>query len=267
MAAHEDELQLLVGDGRTVAFHPEDDFCERLASGPRFVIRYDHRDTGRSVTYPPGAPQYTLRDLAADAVGLLNGFGLATAHLVGMSMGGSIAQLVALDHPDRVASLTLIATSSVSPLQPDPDLPGMSEELLARFAARPMPDWSDRAAVIEFLVDSQRLLSGSRPFDEAAARAALGRVVDRSTAIASSMTNHNVMEGGDRWRDRLGGITTPTLVIHGSEDPVFPQGHGLALAREIPGAQLLLLERTGHELPRTVWDLVIPPLLRHTSGS
>jgi pimeloyl-ACP methyl ester carboxylesterase len=89
----------------------EDDFCERLAAGRRFVIRYHHRDTGRPVSYQPGAPACTLRDLAADAVGLLDAFGVARAHLVGMSVGGAIAQLMALDHPGRVASLTLIATS------------------------------------------------------------------------------------------------------------------------------------------------------------
>ena len=83
----------------------EDGFCERLMAGSRFVIRYDHRDTGRSVSYEPGAAPYSLRDLAEDAVGLLDAFGLESAHLVGVSMGGWIGQLVALDHPDRVASL------------------------------------------------------------------------------------------------------------------------------------------------------------------
>jgi len=261
-----DPAVLLIAGNSASMLSWEDDFCERLGSRLRFVIRYDHRDTGRSVTYAPGAPEYTLQNLAADAVGLLDAFGLARAHLVGMSMGGAIAQLVALDHPDRVASLTLIATSLVSPRQPDTDLPGMSEELLVNFAARPMPDWSDRTAVIEFMVDSQRLLSGSWPFDEAAVRAALGRVVERSNDIASSMTNHNVMDGGERWRERLGSVTAPALVVHGSEDPVFPPSHGIALAKEIPNAQLLTLERTGHELPRAVWDLVIPAILRHTAG-
>ena len=241
-----------------------DDFCTLLASGRRFVIRYDLRDTGRSVTYAPGAPEYTLKDLTLDAVGLLDAFGVASAHLVGMSMGGAIAQLVALDHPDRVASLTLIATSPVSPLQPDPDLPRTSEELLAALAARRLPDWSDQAAVVEFLLDSQRLLSGSHPFDEAGTRAAFRRVVGRSINVASSMTNHNLLQGGDSWRERLGGVSVPTLVVHGSEDPVFPHSHGLALANEIPGAQLLTLERTGHELPSIVWDVVIPAILRHT---
>jgi len=96
----------------------EDGFCERLAVGRRFVIRYDHRDTGRSVSYQRGAPPYALRDLAADAVGLLDAFSLARAYLVGFSMGGAIAQLVTLDHRGRVESLTLIATSPAGPGDP-----------------------------------------------------------------------------------------------------------------------------------------------------
>jgi pimeloyl-ACP methyl ester carboxylesterase len=128
----------------------EDDFCERLADGRRFVVRYDHRDTGRSVSYRPGAPPYTLRDLAADAVGLLDTFGLARAHLVGMSMGGAIAQLVALDHPGRVASLTLIATSPAGP--GDPGLPETPAQTRAKFAAIAEPTWPDRTAVIDYLV-------------------------------------------------------------------------------------------------------------------
>ena len=89
----------------------EDEFCERLAAGPRFVVRYDNRDSGRSVAYEPGEPLYTGSDLVADAVGLLDTLGLARVHLVGISMGGGIAQHVALDHADRVASLTLISTT------------------------------------------------------------------------------------------------------------------------------------------------------------
>src|ERR687887_1422948 len=118
----------------------EDEFCERLAAGSRLVIRYDHRDTGRSISYEPGAPEYTFADLVDDAVGLLDSLGVARAHLVGMSMGGAIAQLAALNHPERVASLTLISTSAGPG---DPDLPGPSDQLRGRFAAPPpAPDWS-----------------------------------------------------------------------------------------------------------------------------
>jgi len=242
----------------------EDDFCERLAAGRRFVIRYDHRDTGRSVSYQPGAPPYTLRDMAADAVGVLDAFGLARAHLAGMSMGGAIAQLVALDHPGRVGSLTLIATSPAGP--DDHGLPATPEVTRARFAAIGEPAWSNRAAVTGYLVQLARVAAGtSRPFDEAAAREVARRAVDRSASIASSVTNHDLVDGGDGWRERLGELRAPALVVHGTDDPVLPYGHGLALAREIPGAHLLPLEQTGHELPRVVWDVVVPVILCHTS--
>jgi pimeloyl-ACP methyl ester carboxylesterase len=242
----------------------EDEFCERLAAGGRFVIRYDHRDTGRSVTYEPGAPGYTGPDLVDDAVGVLDALDVRRAHIVGMSMGGALAQVAALDHPDRVASLTLIATSSGGPQEPD--LPGMPDEAIAKFQALTEPDWSDRGAVIDHLTElSRACASPSREFDESAVRTLLERVVDRTINIASTSKNHHLAEGGSRWRERLGELDVPTLVIHGTEDPVMPLGHGLALAREIPGARLLTLDHTGHELPRPVWDVVVPAILAHTS--
>src|SRR3712207_602173 len=135
---------LLIMGGASSMDWWEDGFCERLMVGSRFVIRYDHRDTGRSVSYELGAVPYSLRDLAEDALGLLDALGLESAHLVGMSMGGWIGQLVALDHPDRVASLTLISTSPTAEPS-DPDLPEMSQELQAFFAQEASePDWSDR---------------------------------------------------------------------------------------------------------------------------
>jgi pimeloyl-ACP methyl ester carboxylesterase len=241
----------------------EEEFCERLAAGPRFVIRYDLRDTGRSVSYEPGAPPYTLRDLADDAAGLLAALGVASAHVVGTSMGGAIAQVLALDHPDRVASLTLLSTS---PSGRDPDLPEMSEETVAEFNAAAAPDWSDRAAVLDYQVHLGRVsASRSRPFDEETFRDVAARAFDRTINMASTMTNHHVMAGGDRWRERLGELDVPTLVIHGTEDPVHPYGHGRALAKEIPGATLLPLEQTGHELPRRAWEQVVPAILEHTS--
>jgi pimeloyl-ACP methyl ester carboxylesterase len=243
----------------------EGEFCERLAAGSRFVIRYDNRDTGRSVTSEPGAPEYSGADLVGDAVGLLDALGLANAHLVGISMGGGIAQVVALDHPDRVASLTLISTSAGPG---DPDLPSMSEELRAHFGSPPPePDWSDRAAVIDYVVEDARPYAGkSRPFDEASWRDLAGRDFDRSVNMASSMTNHVLIEGGPGWRQRLGEIRIPTLVLHGTEDPLFPYEHGAALANEIPGARLVALEQTGHELPRATWDVVVPAILRQSDA-
>jgi pimeloyl-ACP methyl ester carboxylesterase len=196
---------------------------------------------------------------------VLDAFDLVRAHVIGISMGGAIAQLVALDQPARVASLSLISTSPAAPGPDDPDLPGMSDETVAQFAVKE-PDWTDRGAVIDYMVHLARVsASASRPFDEAAFRDLAGRVFDRTTNIESSMRNHNVMEGDARWRDRLGELGAPTLVLHGTEDPVLPYGNALALVREIPDARLLPLEQTGHELPRAVWDVVVPAILEHTS--
>jgi pimeloyl-ACP methyl ester carboxylesterase/SAM-dependent methyltransferase len=247
----------------------EDEFCQRLAAGGRFVIRYDNRDTGRSVTYAAGAPQYTGMDLVADAVGVLDALGIRRAHLVGISMGGALAQRVAIDHPDRVDSLALISTSRALPGDPDtPDLPPMSDELRTYFAAPPpTPDWSDRAAVVDYIVEGERTFAAPEHFDEARTRALAERIVDRTTDMAASMTNHWILDEGERARARLGDVAAPTLVIHGTADPMFPIGHAEALAREIPRAELLPLDGVGHQMPpRAVWPTVIPALLRHTSG-
>src|ERR687892_2568251 len=149
----DDPPVLLVMGLAASMLHWEDEFCERLAAGSRFVVRYDHRDTGRSVAYPPGAPGYTGDDLVADAAGVLDALGVTSAHIVGMSMGGGIAQHLALDYPDRVLSLTMLSTSPGS----GSDLPPMSDELRTYFSAPPPePDWSDREAVIDYLVDDER---------------------------------------------------------------------------------------------------------------
>jgi pimeloyl-ACP methyl ester carboxylesterase len=243
----------------------EDEFCERLAAGPRYVVRYDHRDTGGSTAYPPGAPGYTGADLLADAVGVLDALGLRSAHVVGMSMGGVLAQLMALDHPDRVASLTLVATSPAGP--GERDLPGMDDEAGAAFAALSDPDWSDRAAVLDHVVALARACAGrSRPFDEQHMREVWEHVLDRTTDIEAAMKNHFEAEGGGRWRERLGDLDVPTLVIHGDEDPLFPLAHGEALAREIPGAALLVVEGCGHELPSRDWDVIVAAILRLTEA-
>ena len=143
------------------------EFCRRLAAGGRLVIRYDHRDTGRSVSYPPGAPGYTGPDLVDDAVGLIDVLAGGRAHVIGLSMGGGIAQYLAVEHADRVATLILMSTSPGGPGGPDhPDLPPMADRLRAAFADPAAdPDWTDRDAVVEYLVASERPFHGPDSFD------------------------------------------------------------------------------------------------------
>jgi pimeloyl-ACP methyl ester carboxylesterase len=244
----------------------EEEFCQRLAAGGPFVIRYDHRDTGQSVSYPAGAPGYTGADLAADAVGVLDALGRRSAHLAGISMGGALAQLVALAHPDRVESLVLLSTSPAVPC--GSELPPMSEKLRSYFAAEvPRPDWTERAAVIDYLVGYEQQLEAAGYFDEPHVRALVARIVDRSKDMAASLTNHALAEEGEPARGRLDEITAPALVIHGTADPLFPYGHAEALARAMPRAELLPLEGVGHQMPpRAWWTPVIAAMLRHTAA-
>jgi len=255
----------------------DDGLCQRLAAGPRCVIRYDLRDTGRSTTVDPDAPQYSLRDLVDDAAGLLSALEQPRAHVVGFGVGGWIAQLMGLDHSDRVASLTLIATRPTAPGRSDPDLPDHFPELMDHIMGAPEPDWSDRAGVVDYMAESGRHFAGSGPYDEAAVREHAGRIFDRAIAAAPEGANPRtiqranqiaatfaVLDSGDRWRERLGEITASTLVIHGDEDPFFPLGNAEALAHEIPG-ELVTLPSTGQELPHRVWDAVVAAALRHTS--
>jgi pimeloyl-ACP methyl ester carboxylesterase len=239
------------------------EFCRRLAQGGRQVVRYDHRDTGQSAHSKPGAPDYTGAELMADAVGLLDALGIKSAHIAGVSMGGGIAQVLALDHPDRVASLTLMSTSPGGA-----DLPPVADGLAARFAnPAPAPDWSNRDDVIDYIVEEHRAYTGTLPFDADEVRALAAIVIDRTIDIEASTTNHSLLGGGDPLRPRLGQITAPTLVIHGTQDPLFPLAHGEALAREVPG-RLVTIEGMGHEVPpRRVWNQVIAAMLEHTRAS
>jgi pimeloyl-ACP methyl ester carboxylesterase len=255
-------LLLIMGAGASMDWW-DDELCRRLAAEGRFVIRYDTRDTGRSVTYARGAPEYAFGDLVADALGVLDALGVERAHVVGFSLGGSIAQVAALEHPERVASLTLIATSPGSG-----DLPGMTPALRAWYehAADP-PDPPEREATVEYEVAAQRAHSApSRPFDADAVRATARRAFDRTRDPLAAPANLAVMEGGAPWRERLGELRLPVLVLHGREDPLFPGDHALALAREIPGARLVWLEGMGHELPRSVWASVVAEIAEHTGG-
>ncbi|MFC4146117.1 alpha/beta fold hydrolase [Micromonospora mangrovi] len=231
-----------------------DDFCTRLATAGRFVVRYDHRDLGRSVSYPPGAPGYDAPTLAADVVGLLDALDLPAAHLVGISLGGQLAQAVALAHPDRVLSLTLVSSSPAALGHATADLPQPSLRTLCDLDDVDPPDWDRPESVVQHLVDLARIRAGhARPFDESSARRTATAAVTHGGDLRTAMTNHGLIQHGPPWRPLLPRITAPTLVVHGDADPLFPPAHGHALSAEIPGATLLRLPQTGHDLLGADW--------------
>jgi pimeloyl-ACP methyl ester carboxylesterase len=242
----------------------DEGFCRLLADGRRFVIRYDHRDTGRSVTYEPGRPGYTGADLVADAIGVLDAYEIAASHLVGVSAGGAFAQLLAVDDPDRVRSLVIISSSPALP--GDRRLPPPSDAF-GRFVSTASVDWSSPDSVVDYLVDYSRLLAGGeRAFDQVGARNAVRREVARARNFATAQ-NHDLLAGDDREHRPLSSITAPTMIIHGSADPMFPLAHGEALAKEIPGARLVTLPGAGHGITRADWATVAREILAHTGGS
>ena len=253
-------LLMIMGATASMLWWP-DELCAALAAAGRFVIRYDNRDTGRSVTGPPGAPGYTMDDMADDTLGILDGYGLARAHLVGMSLGGMIAQIAALKAPERVASLTLVSTAAFD--EDDPDLPGMDPAVLAHFGRAATLDWNDRAAAVEFLVDGDRVSAGPQAcFDEARARRLAERQIDRALNPASAL-NHALLDGASAWAGRLGEIRAPALVIHGRFDPVLPLAHARQLAGRLPGARLSTLD-AGHELNAADWPRLVAEIAAHT---
>jgi pimeloyl-ACP methyl ester carboxylesterase len=237
-----------------------DDFCRGLAERGLFVVRFDNRDTGLSTHLDDaGAPDimtvlggdhssvpYGLADLADDTVGLLDALGLGSAHVVGASMGGMIAQLVALRHPARVRSLTSIMSTTG-----DPAVGAPAEAAMAVLLAPPA---SDREGAVQRAVDTYRVIgSPGFEFDETGLRQRAGLSFDRAydpAGVARQLAA--ILTTADRTPD-LARITAPTLVIHGAHDALMNVSGGRATAAAIPDAELLVVDGMGHDLPREVW--------------
>jgi pimeloyl-ACP methyl ester carboxylesterase len=254
----------------------DDDFCTQLAARGFRVIRFDNRDIGLSTKLErartPSFPEmmlaqatglrfrvpYTLRDMAADTVGLLDALGIARAHVVGASMGGAIAQEIAILYPDRVLTLTSIMSSTG-----DPKLPRPTPRALAVLAKKvPL----DRAGYVREYVATWRVLAGDHfPFDaERTARqgqAGYDRGINPPGAARQLLA---IIASGNR-KKALAKVRIPTLVLHGTEDPLIPFEAGLDTAKTIPGAQLLLIEGMGHSFPREVWPRIIDAIAQHAS--
>ena len=251
------------------------DLCTQLASGGRYLIRYDPRDTGRSTAFRPGQPPYDLRDLADDLVALLDAYGIDRAHLAGASSGGMIVQHVAFRNPERVHSLTLLISSPDVPAAAhavDETTSGKSgsqldDAFLEKVRQLAKVNWLVRDEALRAFVDEAHMVSGDAfPVDEAEVMAWGPLEYDRQRNILSFRYNIPIAETKTpAWRSSLPHITAPTLVIHGTKDPVLPFAKAAEMTREISGARLISIEGMGHELPRGAWPVIVPAILEHTS--
>jgi pimeloyl-ACP methyl ester carboxylesterase len=256
-------LLLVMGLGSQMILW-DDDFCESLAARGFWVIRFDNRDIGRStfmrgaaiptrwqlLTRHAAAGAYSLDDMAQDAVGLLDHLQIPAAHVVGVSMGGMIAQLIAINHPDRTRSLVSIMSTTGARRVGRPQ-PRMALRLLRK-------GQREREGYIEDHVETYRAI-GSAQFgiDEEHLRARAGRCFDRGVYPAGSARQLGAVTAARDRTEQLRKLTVPTTVIHGDADPLVDVSGGRATADAIPDAKLLILPGMGHDLPRQLWPQII----------
>jgi pimeloyl-ACP methyl ester carboxylesterase len=232
----------------------EPSFCQQFADRGFHVIRFDNRDTGLSTHFagaPTDRPPYTLADMASDAAGLLDALGVPAAHLVGASMGGMIAQTIAIRYPERVLSLCSIMSTTGRP-----DVAKPTREAFAVIVA-PVPD--TREGVVEAAVARAKVLRGGGfPFDEEAVRRRSGAAYDRSfDSTAKARQRAAIAATVEDRTEALGRLRVPVVVIHGAADPLVPVTGGQVTAAAVPGAELVVIPGMGHEVPVGVRTLIV----------
>ena len=254
--------------------------CEAIAHRGYFVIRFDNRDSGLSskiMDPAPGAaakmfkalmngesvtPPYTIQDMAEDAVGLLDALRITRAHICGISMGGVIAQTLAIRHSERVQSLISIYSTTGNP-----DLPAPRAEAV-KVLFEPAP--ANRSAYIDYMVDLFKVISGTGiPFDRESHRLLAGRYFDRS--FSPQGTAHQLIATlmQPNRHSQLAALTMPALVIHGDDDPLMPLAAGRETAEAIPNADLVIMQGMGHDLPMMTnshWAKILEVMVEHMAA-
>ncbi|GIH77954.1 alpha/beta fold hydrolase [Planobispora longispora] len=251
-----DRPLLLIMGLASQLIHWDEEFCRLLAGRGHYVVRFDNRDVGESThLHDAGSPgfggeaPYLLSDMADDAAGLLDALDLASAHVVGVSMGGMIAQTLAIRHPERVRSLTSIMST------PSPQAAPPTEAAMAALMSPPSPD---REAAIARALETWKVIgSPGYPFDGDRIARVAGAGYDRAydpSGVARQLAA--IIASGDR-APLLRELSLPALVIHGEEDQLVPLSGGIATAEAVPGARLLTFPGMGHDLPRALWPDIV----------
>jgi pimeloyl-ACP methyl ester carboxylesterase len=255
-------LLLVMGANSSALIWP-DEFVAQLAERHR-VIRYDHRDTGRSTAEFEEQP-YGITDLAADAIAVLDAFEIPRAHVVGMSMGGYLVQLMLLDHPGRIASATLFCTGPLPTADGSgPELPGPDEPLLRMWGE--LDDPRDTEGELAWRVEHWRLLNGTgTAFDPAEFRAMEERVIAHTGRHDPIVAHAQMDTGGIERGAELAGVTVPTLVIEAPEDPAFPPPNSSHLARSLGRGRTVRIPGMGHAINRTVISPLAAAILTQTT--
>ncbi|MGP4016028.1 alpha/beta fold hydrolase [Saccharopolyspora sp. 5N708] len=266
-----DPTVLLIMGANTNAMGWPDKFVNALTAHRLHVLRYDHRDTGRSTHLD--LTGYSLADMARDAIAVLDGHGIATAHVVGLSMGGTLGQLLALDHRDRLRTLTLMCTAALDVdfaeairrgIEGEPtDLPTPTPQIITAMAHRTDPA-PDRDTALRHRIAEWRLLVGSEiPFDETEYRRWENAAIDHAGSYqqpgAHAFATPVPTERGAELRH----VSTPTLVVQGPLDPINPPPHGQHLADLIPGARCVSIPGLGHALPAALHSRIIATITDH----
>ena len=252
----------------------DDEFCEQIAARGHYLIRFDNRDAGHSTHFTDvGMPDlvaymaawmsgnkleapYYLSDMAADAVGLLDHLGIKSANILGVSMGGMIAQKLVIDYPDRVRTLTSIMSTTGRP-ELDPPTPEAITLLTS-------PSASDLAAYIEQQLASARVLNGPKyPVDEARIRRRAPLLWNRGLSPEGTARQLVAVVSSEGRHEALQKVTVPTLVIHGDADPLVPLAGGLDTAESVPNAKLHIMQGVGHAIPMQIWDEIIEIITSH----
>ena len=231
---------LIRGLGSQMIQWPEE-LLKAFVDAGYFVVTFDNRDAGLSEKMPDGS-RYTLSDMATDTSGLMDAIGIDAAHVLGMSMGGMILQMMALEHPDRLLSATIVMSSSRAP-----DLPKATPEVQAALQSR-APSGARDDVIAHELATGRLWQSPGWPFDPAERAEMIGRCWDRCYCPDGTARQFRAIEASTPDLARIEEITTPMLVIHGGQDALLLPEHGRDIARRVPNARLVVIDGMGHDL-------------------